>query len=128
MAKEQVEAQYQPQKKNEETNEMENVGDKVKVFGSYDFGGDFDEMVSIFGAETVYHHAKSSLRVGFQQGLRAWAGQGFNQKKMEEAAEKWEPPSGRPRGKTKIEKATELLKNMSEEERDMLLATLQTDG
>ncbi len=127
MAKEQVEAQYQPQKKNEETSEMENVGDKVKVFGSYDFGGDFDEMVGIFGSEMVYHHAKSSLRVGFQQGLRSWAGQGFSQKKMEEAAGKWEPPSGRSRGKTKIEKATELLKNMSEEERDMLLSTIQAD-
>ena len=128
MAKEQVEAQFQPQKKNEESGEMENVGDKVKVFGSYDFGGDFDEMVSIFGAETIYHHAKSSLRVGFQQGLRAWAGQGFNQKKIDEAAEKWEPPSGRPRGKTRVEKANELLAKMSSEERDNLLAILQTDG
>lgn len=126
MALEQVEAQFQPQEKDEETGKMVNVGEKVKVYGSYDFGGDHDDTVSIFGAETVYHHSKSSIRVGFQQFLRSCAGQGYTQEQIDEAAENWEPPSGRPRGKTRVEKATDLLDKMSPEEKANLLSMLES--
>lgn len=124
MSLEQVEAQYQPQVKDEEGN-MVNDGPKVKIFGSYDFGSDHDDTVSIFGSESVYHHAKSSIRVGFQQFLRSAAGQGWDQDKIDEEAKNWTPPSGRPRGKTRVEKATELLDKMSPEERSNMLAALE---
>ncbi len=90
----------------------------------FDFGKDLDELIEIFDMdrELIYYHAVSSLRVGLQNWIRGSLAQGATQEKMLEDVKKWDPPTGKPRGKSKIDRVKELLSKLSPEEREAILA------
>lgn len=109
MAAEKVTAQF---------NYKEDGEDKRRdISASFDFGEDLPDAEVLFGAESVFHHARSSLRVSFQSYLRSLAGQNLTEDEIQGKVNEWTPPSGRARGMSKLEKAKETLLKMSEEDR-----------
>ncbi len=116
MAEETVNAQF--------THVDENTKDKtvVDVSAKFDFGEDINDMINMFGAETAFHQAKSSLKVAFQGFLRVLAAKGETQEGIDAEVANWTPPSGKPRGKSKLERAKELIAKLSDEDREALLA------
>lgn len=97
---------------------------EVPIKVNYDFGDNLAEMQVEFKEEAVFHHAKSSMTVALQSALRSWISQGLSQTEIEQKLTTWEMPTGKPRGRSKIERLAEQLGEMSKEDRDKVLEEL----
>ena len=91
--------------------------DKSAVI-EYDFGENVDEAVEKFGEEIVFAHFKGSAVIALQGRMRSLLKAGKN---VVEELKEWKPGIRTP-GKSKVEKADELLAGLSEEEKAALLA------
>ena len=92
-----------------------------EISGEYDFGDDHKSMVADFGEDVVFHHSRSNMRVAFQGALRMMFLQGKKGAELVSAIDAWEMPSGKPRGKSKLERAKETIGKLSEAERAQFL-------
>ena len=97
-----------------------------EISAEFDFGTDMDDLIGIFGAEAVYHHARANMRVSVQGALRTFAQQGLatGSDELKAALVNWQMPSGRVRGKSKVEKARDLIASLPEAERASFLEEL----
>ena len=95
---------------------------EIKV--SFDFGEDISDMSSQWQPETVFYHAKANMRISLQGFIRICAGQNLNEEEIQAKADDWNPPTGKPRGMTKIERAKETIANLSEEDKKAFLEEL----
>ena len=98
----------------------------IEISAPYDFGDSHDDMVAEFGADVVYHHAKSNMKVAFQGALRNAAQQGLvtGTPDLASYVKNWPMPSGKPRGISKMDKAKILLAGLPEADRAALIAEL----
>ena len=87
----------------------------------YDFGGTSDGMLQLFGIDIVYRHALQAMTIALQARLRANI---TDKKAMDETVKSWKPGQQRVR-KTKLEKASTLIGDMSADERAELLKALK---
>ena len=93
----------------------------------YEFGGDALAMINELGADVVYRHAISSITVALQGQMRQWIQQGLSEDEIKGEGGKldqWSPPSGKPRAANRMAKITALMEKMSQEERELLMASL----
>lgn len=91
----------------------------------YDFGGDLDTMVSKFGKDIVFNHAKGSLVVTLQGWLRSQLDmKDATPAKIKEAAKNWKPGQ-RKQGKSPAEKLRDQLAKVTPEERASILKELK---
>lgn len=77
-----------------------------------------------FTEKVVVAHAKSSITVGLQSFLRGLIKAGKKPAEIQQAVAEWKPGMRTP-GKSRMEKAEDLLGKMSKEERQALLKKLQ---
>lgn len=82
------------------------------------------ELNSNFTEKIVVAHAKSSITVALQSFLRGLIKAGKKPDEIKKAVSEWKPGMRTP-GKSKLEKAEELLGTMTKEERMDLLKKLQ---
>lgn len=91
----------------------------------YDFGEDMNAMAAELGPDVVFRHAISSITVALQGQMRQWIAQGLSEDEIKAPGGKldeWSPPSGKPRSANRMAKIEEMLKKMSPEEREAVLA------
>ena len=98
----------------------------IEISAPYDFQDDHAAMVGEFGVDVVYHHAKSNMKVAFQAALRSAAAQGMetDSPKLQTFVENWPMPSGKPRGRSKMDKLKEMFGSLSDTDREALLADI----
>ncbi len=82
------------------------------------------ELNSNFTEKVVVAHAKSSITVALQSLLRGLLKAGKSPADIKKAVSEWKPGMRTP-GKSKLEKAEDLLGQMSPEDRKALLKKLQ---
>lgn len=103
---------------------QEQIEVEVPIKVNFDFGDNLAEMQVAFGDEAVFHQARSSMTVAIQSALRSWVLQGLDQEEINKKLDTWEMPTGKPRGRSKIEKLAEDLAKMSEEDRKRVLESI----
>ncbi|MCH7605128.1 hypothetical protein IID24_04050 [Patescibacteria group bacterium] len=77
-----------------------------------------------FTEKIVVAHAKSSITVALQSLLRGLIKAGKTENEIKKAVDEWKPGMRTP-GKSRLEKAEDLLTTMTKEERQKLLRKLQ---
>ncbi len=95
----------------------------------YDFGETLEEMVKKFGEEAVHSNARASFTVSLQGIVRnaMKVKEGETEKTDEEIqalVNEWTPGTRKP-GKSKLEKAQDLVGGLSAEEKEALLKQLR---
>lgn len=78
------------------------------------------ELVSNFGEDIVFTHAKRSFVVGLQSFIRAQIESGKDPSGVQEAVNDWRPGQKRP-GKSPAERIQDIMAKLSPEERDAVL-------
>lgn len=96
---------------------------------NFDFGGNLDAMVELFGAETVFQNAFAQMKIGIQAYLRRLAqpdedGNVKTDEEIQALANKWVPGKKLLQRKSKLDKATELLDALTDDQKAALLAKL----
>ena len=82
------------------------------------------ELVTAFGEDVVTAHCKSSITVALQSMIRTMIKGEKSAEDIEKAVAEWKPGLKTP-GKSKVEKAQDLLSGLTEEDRKALLKSLQ---
>lgn len=97
----------------------------VPISVNFDFGETLGDMMSLFGDDTVFHQARSSMTVALQSALRSWVLQGLsNEEILNDKLNSWEMPSGKARGRSRIERLTEEIGKMSAEDKAAFLESV----
>ena len=89
----------------------------------YDFGDDLDAMVKRFGAAIVHDKARANMAVGLQSVIRTAIDDGKKGKDLQAIADAW-TPGIRKAAKPKTEKLKGAYQDLSEEQREELLAMI----
>ena len=82
------------------------------------------ECAANFGEEITVAHCKSSITVALQSFVRGLVKQGKSKADIQKAVNEWKPSTRTP-GKSRMEKAEDLVTKLSEDERKALLRKLQ---
>ncbi len=106
--------------KDKETGEEQVRTEEVE----YDFGDTIHQLMEEIGEEAVFHHAKSAMIVSLQSAVRSWVLQGLTKEEIDVKLNEWSVPTGKPRGKSRMDKMREMLGKMSAEDREQLLSSL----
>lgn len=88
----------------------------------YDFGDTLEAMLSEFGEEAVFLHARADMKVSVQGAIRGFIKAGLDEDQVLEKMTEWEMPSGAPRSKDPVDKLEKILGKLSAEEREAVLA------
>lgn len=99
-----------------------NIVDSIQLEAEYDFGGNTEEAVKLFGEEVVFSTFKAQAVVKLQSIMRSAAKAG---KDVAEVVAAWKPGVARVRGKTAVEKAISAFDKMSPEQQAQFIADLQ---
>lgn len=97
--------------------------DGAEITAQYDFGGNLDGAIKLFGADAVFKVFRAGATVALQGAMRGWAGQNKKGAELQALADKWKPAQ-RKEGKSKAQKVMEDFQKMGETERKALLAQL----
>jgi hypothetical protein len=81
-------------------------------------------MVKKFGEAECFSHVRASMVVALQGIIRRMASEGKSEAEIQKAASEWKPGLKKP-GKSTLEKAQDLAKGLSKEDREKLLAALK---
>lgn len=111
--------------------------DAPRVKANYAMPETLDEAIEAWGAETVLYQAKSAVVVALQARMRALKNETVKtedgtevpkhtDESLQAEIDKWKPGSGRT-VKSKQERALDVAKGMTPEERAALIAALQAD-
>lgn len=97
---------------------------------AYDFGGNVEEMIELFGDQVVYANARAQMVIGLQAMMRRAMmpdkeGKTKTDDEISAMAKEWTPGDRTVTRKTAVEKAKDLLGGMSPEEKAELLASLK---
>lgn len=94
------------------------------VVVEYDFGDNVADAVGKFGDEVVASYLFAQLKIALQAYVRGLLKQGKSEAEIKTAVAQWKPGTRKP-GKSKLEKAQDILKGMTDEERKALIAQLK---
>lgn len=81
---------------------------------------DIESLVSSFGEDAVFNHAKRSFVVGLQSFIRTQIEAGKSQEEIQTACQDWKPGQRRP-GKSPQERIQEQMNKLTPEQRAALL-------
>ncbi len=103
----------------------------------YDLGENLSNLLSICGATAeaevlfnipptpgsmkVYYNARSRMIVALQGVIRGWLEEDITDDEIDAKVAKWDIPEGAPRAKDPVEKAANMLKNLSDAQVEELL-------
>lgn len=95
----------------------------------YDFGANIEEMVELFGEQSVYANAQAQMKVGLQAAMRRAItpdkeGKVSTDEEVAEMAKSWTPGDRTVTRKSNVDKAMDLLGKMDAGERAALLEQL----
>lgn len=96
------------------------------VEADFDMPDDLDTLVSKYGKEIVYSHAKGSLVVALQGFMRGQLDRNKSAAEVQTAVADWKPGQ-RKQGKSPVEKAREQIANLSPEEKAAILKELRSN-
>lgn len=91
------------------------------VAAEYDFGDNLAEAVELYGEEVVFSRYKSAAVIDLQSFMRGLIRQEKTPEDIATAVAEWKPGVRKAAGKSKEEKARELLGGLSAEERAAIL-------
>lgn len=95
-------------------------GEPVAV--DYDFGDNLAQAVELFGEEVVFTRYKAAAVIDLQALMRNMIRAQKTEDEIGEAVSEWKPGVRQLKGKSKEERARELLGKLSAEERAAILA------
>lgn len=101
------------------------TGETHEIEIDYDFGNDLSHMVSLFGEEVVYHHARANMVISVQGALRAWMKQDFSDEQIYKSLRDWQMPHKKSRGLPALDKIKRQLERLSDADREALLSQLR---
>ena len=102
-------------------------GDVIKVNYPFLDATDLNGLAKNFTEAVVVAHAKSSMTVALQGLIRGLIKQEKSQAEIQKAISEWKPGMRTP-GKSRMEKAEDLVGKMTDEEKRDLLKKLQVKG
>jgi hypothetical protein len=96
----------------------------------YNFGEGLEEMVDLFGDESVVNNAQAQMKINLQAALRRWMkpdkdGQSKTDEEILALVAGWKPGAKTITRKSSVDKAKDLLGKMSDGEKAQLLAALK---
>lgn len=100
--------------------------DSEPVSVEYDFGDTLAEAVEKFGEEVVFTRYKAAAVIDLQALMRNMIRAQKSEDEIREAVSEWKPGVRQLKGKSKEERARELLGKLSAEERAAILAEFQS--
>lgn len=89
----------------------------------YDFGGDLEGAIKLFGKDAVFKVFRAGGTVALQGAMRGWIGQNKKGAELQALADKWKPAQ-RKEGKSKAQKVMEDFEKMDPAAKNALLAQL----
>ena len=89
---------------------------------AYDFGDNLDEMVGMFGAETVFSNARAQMKIGLQAAMRRYITEG---KDVASLASAWKPGVTMERTVDPVAAIKAAFANWSAEDKKKFLRELQ---
>ena len=96
--------------------------DSEPVSVDYDFGDNLDEAVSVYGEEVVFSRYKAAAVIDLQAYMRNQIRAEKSEAEIRTAVSEWKPGVKQSSGKSKEERAREILGKLSAEERAAILA------
>ena len=97
--------------------------DGAKQSVNFEVGKELDAMVKKFGADVVYDKARANMVVGLQSVVRSAIDAGTKGADLQKVADSW-VPGIRKAAKPKTEKLKEEYANLSDEQKQELLAMI----
>ena len=70
----------------------------------------------------LYYNARGKIVVALQSAIRNWLGEDLSDSEIDSKVAAWDIPEGSPRTKDPMEKAEAVLKNLTDEQLDELIA------